>query len=52
MQELQNEQVRDDEVSDKHHVPRTYVINGELEQDKATYVPPASYPHKLRAPKK
>ena len=52
MQELQNELVRDDEVLGKPHVPRTDVINGEPEQDKATYVPPAPYTHRLRAPKK
>ena len=28
------------------------VIDGELEQDKATHIPPAPYPHRLRAPKK
>ena len=52
IQELQIEPVEDDEVSDKPHVPRTYVIDGELEQDKATHTPPAPYPHRLRAPKK
>ena len=39
-------------MSDKPHVPRTDVIDGEPEQDKATHTPPAPYPHKLRAPKK
>ena len=52
MQELQNEPVGDDEVSNKPHVPRTDVIDGEPEQDKASYIPPAPYPHRLRAPKK
>ena len=52
MQELQNEPVGDDEVSDKPHVPRADVIDGEPEQDKASYIPPAPYPHRLRAPKK
>ena len=52
IQESQNEPVGDDEVSDKPHVPRTDVIDGEPEQDKATYTPPAPYPHRLRAPKK
>ena len=51
-QELQSEPVGDDEVSDKPHVSRTDVIDGEPEQDKATHTPPAPYPHKLRAPKK
>ena len=52
MQELQNEPVGDDEVSDKPHVPWTNVIDGEPEQVKASYVPHAPYPHRLRAPKK
>ena len=39
-------------MSDKPHVPRTYIIDGEPEQDKATHIPPAPYPHRLRAPKK
>ena len=52
MQELQSEPVGDDEVSDKPHVPRTDVIDGEPEQDKATHIPPAPYPHRLRTPKK
>ena len=37
---------------DKPQVPRTDVINGEPEQDKATHIPPTPYPHRLRAPKK
>ena len=41
MQELQNEPVRDDEVSDKPHVPRANVIDGEPEEDKASHIPPA-----------
>ena len=52
MQEFQNEPVGDNEVSDKPHVPWTNVIDGEPEQDKASYVPHAPYPHRLRAPKK
>ena len=52
IQELQSEPVGDDEVSDKPHVPRTGIIDGEPEQDKATHIPPAPYPHRLRAPKK
>ena len=52
IQELQSEPVGDDEVSDKPHVPRTKVIDDELEQDKVSHIPPAPYPHRLRAPKK
>ena len=37
---------------DKPHVPRTYVIDEEQEQDKATHIPPAPYLHRLRTPKK
>ena len=39
-------------MSDKPYVPKTNVIDGEPEEDKATHVPPAPYPHGLRAPKK
>ena len=52
VQESQNEQVGDDEVSDKPHVPRTDVIDGEPEKDKASHIPLTPYPHRLRAPKK
>ena len=52
LQESQSESVRDDEVSDKPHVPRTTVIDGEPEEDKATHIPPAPYPHRLRTPKR
>ena len=52
IQESQSESVRDDEVSDKPYVPRKNVIDGEPEEDKATHIPPAPYPHRLRAPKK
>ena len=52
IQELQSELVGDDEVSDKPHVPRIDIIDGEPEQDKATHIPPAPYPHRLIAPKK
>ena len=52
IQELQSEPVGDDELSDKPHVPRTDIIDGEPEQDKATHIPPAPYLHRLRAPKK
>ena len=37
---------------DKPHVPRTYVTDGEPEKDKDSHIPPAPYPHRLRAPKK
>ena len=39
-------------MSDEPHVPRADVINGEPEKDKASHVPHAPYPHRLRAPKK
>ena len=52
IQELQDESVGDDELSDKPHVPKTDVIDGEPEQDKVSYIPPTPYPHRLRAPKK
>ena len=39
-------------MSDKPNVPNTNDIDGEPEEDKATHVPPAPYPHRLRAPKK
>ena len=51
-QDSQSELVREDEVSDKPNVPNTNDIDGEPEKDKATHVPPAPYPHRLRAPKK
>ena len=50
--DVQNEPLRDDEVSDRPHVPRTDVVDVEPEKDKASHVPPAPYPHRLRAPKK
>ena len=49
---MQNEPLRDDEVSDKPHVPRTNVVDVEPKKDKTSHVPPAPYPHRLRAPKK
>ena len=52
IQDSQNEPVEDDEVSDKPLVPRADVIDGEPEQDKASHIPHAPYPHRLRAPKK
>ena len=39
-------------MSDKPHVPRADVVDGEPKKDKASHVPPAPYPHRLRAPKK
>ena len=39
-------------MSDKPHVPRTNVIDGEPEQDKVSHIPPSSYPHRSRAPTK
>ena len=52
IQESQSKSVRDNEVSDKPYVPRTNVIDGEPKEDKATHIPPAPYPYRLRAPKK
>ena len=51
IQELQSEPVGDVEASDKPHVPRTDIIDGEPEQDKATHIPSAPYPHWLGDPK-
>ena len=39
-------------MSDKLHVPKANAIDGEPEQDKASHIPPALYPYRLRAPKK
>ena len=50
--DFQNEPARDDEVSDKPHVPRTDVVDVKTEKEKATCAPPALYSHRLRAPKK
>ena len=52
IQESQSEPVGDDEVSGKPHVPRTNIIDGEPKEDKATHIPLAPYPHRLRVPKK
>ena len=52
IQDVQSEPFRDDEVSDKPHVPRADVVDVEPEKDKASYVLHAPYPHRLRAPKK
>ena len=51
-QESPSELIRDDEVSDKPHVPNTNDIDDQPEEDKSTHIPPAPYPHRLRAPKK
>ena len=42
---MQNEPFRDNEVSDKPHVPRADVVDVEPKKDKASHVPPAPYPH-------
>ena len=52
IQDVKNEPLEGDEVSDKPHVPRADVIDVKPEKDKASHVPPAPYPHRLRAPKK
>ena len=52
IQDLHNEPVGDVEMSNKPHVPRADVVDGEPEKDKISHVPPAPYPHRLRAPKK
>ena len=49
---MQNEPLRDEEVSDKPHFPRADAVDVEPEKDKASHVPPAPYPHRLRALKK
>ena len=49
---MQNESLRDDEVSDGPHVPRIDVVDVEPEKDKASHVPPTSYPYRLRVLKK
>ena len=51
-QESQSESVREDEISDKPHVPNTIEFDDQPEEDKSTHIPPAPYPHRLRAPKK
>ena len=52
IQDVQNEPFGDTEVSEKPHVPRADVVDVEPEKDKGSHVPPAPYPHRLRAPKK
>ena len=52
IQDVKNEPLRDDEVSDKPHVPRVDIVDVELEKDKASHDPPAPYPYRLRTPKK
>ena len=51
-QESHSELVREDEISDKPHVPNTNDIDGESGKYEFTHIPPAPYPHRLRAPKK
>ena len=43
---------REDEISDKPHVPSTDDIDSESGKDELTHIPLAPYPHRLRAPKK
>ena len=50
--ETKNEPPRDDDVSNKPYVPKTDVVDVELEKEKATCAPPTLYPYRLRAPKK
>ena len=50
--DFRNEPPRDDDVSDKPRIPRTYVGDVEPEKEKATCAPLASYPNRFRAPKK
>ena len=50
--DVQDEPLRDDELFDKPHVPRIDVVDVEPEKYKASHVPPAPYPHRLRVPKK
>ena len=51
-QEYPSELFREDELADKPHVPNTNDIDDQPEEDKSTHIPPAPYPHRLRAPKK
>ena len=52
IQDVQNEPFKDNEVSDKPHVPRADVVDIEPKKGKASHVPPTPYPHRFRAPKK
>ena len=52
IQDLQNEPVRDDEVSDRPHVPRQMLLMVSQNKTRPPVSPPAPYPHRLRAPKK
>ena len=49
---FRNEPPRDDDVSNKPHIPTTDVGDVEPKKEKANCAPPAPYPHRLRAPKK
>ena len=51
-QESHNELVRENEESDTPHAPSTKESDDHPEVDKSTHIPPAPYPHRLRAPKK
>ena len=39
-------------MSDKPHVPRIDVVDVKPKKDKASHIPSAPYPHRLRAPMK
>ena len=43
-QESQSELVRENEISDKPHVPSTNDIDGESGKDEFTHIPPSPYP--------
>ena len=51
-QESHSELVRENEISDTPHVPNTNDKDDQPEEDKSNHIPPAPYPHRLRAPKK
>ena len=51
-QESHRELAREDEKSDTPHVPNTNDKDDQPEEDKSSHIPPAPYPHRLRAPKK
>ena len=52
LQESHRELAREDEESNTPHVPNTNHKDDHPEEDKSTHIPPAPYPHRLRAPKK
>ena len=51
-QESHSELAREDKISDTPHDPNTNDKDGESGKDEFTHIPPAPYPHRLRAPKK